>query len=189
MHSQKIIGNQFAAEVVIPDPPDGPADAPSTGPPSADSAPRSPRRWSGLRSLLQPHTKLLAFGLVAVVGEGAANLLEPWPLKLAFDSFQHGKAAHGWLYRWLQSIFGSDKVRLLEVAAVAVLVIAVLDAVCFFAEKYLTTSVGQWVMHDLRRLLYAHLQHLSLDYHKNRQTGELISRLTTDIDSIQSFIV
>jgi subfamily B ATP-binding cassette protein MsbA len=138
---------------------------------------------------LQPHAKLLALGLVAVVGEGAANLLEPWPLKLAFDTFNHGKEGHGWLNRWLQATFGPDKIRLLEFAAVAVLVIALLDAVCFFAEKYLTTSVGQWVMHDLRRLLYAHIQHLSLDYHKKKQTGELISRLTSDIDAIQSFIV
>jgi subfamily B ATP-binding cassette protein MsbA len=44
-------------------------------------------------------------------------------------------------------------------------------------------------MHDLRRLLYAHIQHLSLGYHTQRQTGELISRLTGDIDAIQSFIV
>jgi subfamily B ATP-binding cassette protein MsbA len=138
---------------------------------------------------MQPHAKLLALGLIAVVGEGVANLLEPWPLKLAFDSFGRSGTPHGWPNRWLHAAFGVDKVALLKVAAVAVLVIALLDAVCFFAEKYLTTSVGQWVMHDLRRLLYAHLQHLSLDYHKRKQTGELISRLTSDIDAIQSFIV
>ena len=188
MHSQKIMGNQFAAEVMISDSAAQSADAGSAEP-SAESAGGSHRRWPGLIGLLQPHAKLLALGLIAVIGEGAANLLEPWPLKLAFDSFNKGGAGHGWLNHWLHSNFGSDKIRLLEVAAVAVLLIAVLDAVCFFAEKYLTTSVGQWVMHDLRRLLYAHLQHLSLDYHKNKQTGELISRLTTDIDSIQSFIV
>ena len=78
---------------------------------------------------------------------------------------------------------------MLKVAAIAVIGIALLDAVCFYAEKYLTTSVGQWVMHDLRWLLYAHIQHLSLDYHNQKQTGELISRLTSDIDAIQSFIV
>src|SRR6516225_10088713 len=145
-------------------------------------------RWRGIAGLLEPHSKLLAFGLVAVLGEGVANLLEPWPLKLAFDTFGNKGLGHG-LNRWLHTAFGVDKVALLKFAAVAVLVIALLDAVCFFAEKYLTTSVGQWVMHDLRRLLYAHLQHLSLDYHKRKQTGELISRLTSDIDAIQSFIV
>jgi subfamily B ATP-binding cassette protein MsbA len=195
MHSRRIFGNEFAAEVAIPDSADALTDAkplasPATAPsPDAEENSNSRQHWPGLVGLLQPHAKLLALGLIAVVGEGAANLLEPWPLKLAFDSFNHSKAGHGWLNRWLQSTFGSDKLHLLEFAAAAVLIIAVLDAVCFFAEKYLTTSVGQWVMHDLRRLLYAHIQHLSLDYHKQKQTGELISRLTSDIDAIQSFIV
>src|SRR6202011_1720168 len=55
-------------------------------------------------------------------------------------------------------------------------------------EKYLTTSVGQWVMHDLRRTLYSHVQRMSLAYHDHKQTGDLISRVTSDIDAIQSFI-
>jgi ATP-binding cassette subfamily B protein len=189
MHSERIIGSQFAAEVTIPDAGDDVPVATQVIGNSAEPVSSAHRRWPGLAGLLQPHAKLLALGLFAVVGEGAANLLEPWPLKLAFDSFTHSGAGHGWLNRWLLGAIGSDKLTILKFAAVAVLVIAVLDAVCFFAEKYLTTSVGQWVMHDLRRLLYAHIQHLSLDYHKQKQTGELISRLTSDIDAIQSFIV
>lgn len=77
----------------------------------------------------------------------------------------------------------------LEVVALAVVAIAILDALCSYAEKYATTSAGQWVTHDLRRLIYAHIQRLSLSYHTQKQTGDLISRLTTDIDAVQSFIV
>ena len=47
----------------------------------------------------------------------------------------------------------------------AVLVIAAVGAAASYAEKYLTTSVGQWVMHDLRRTLYSHMQRLSLAFH------------------------
>lgn len=142
----------------------------------------------GILGLLQPHTKSLALGVFAVVGEGVANLLEPWPLKLVFDNVGRLSPTHGWLSRWIQSFVGQDKIAVLEIAAAAVLCIALLDAVCFYTEKYLTTSVGQWVMHDLRRLLYAHIQDLSLAYHNQKQTGELISRLTSDIDAIQSFM-
>ena len=63
------------------------------------------------------------------------------------------------------------------------------DALCTYAEKYLTTNVGQWVGHDLRRTLYTHVQRLSLAYHDQQPTGDLISRVTVDIDAIQSFIV
>src|SRR4029077_11599557 len=70
----------------------------------------------------------------------------------------------------------------------AVLAIAIMGAVCSYIEKSITTSVGQWVMHDLRRTLYSHIQRLSLAYHDQKRTGDLISRVTSDIDAIQSFI-
>jgi len=141
-----------------------------------------------IRELLRPHTRLLTIGLVAVVGEGIANLLEPWPLKIVLDNVLRSRSVNGWLNHLVLSRFGSDKVRILEFAAIAVLVIALIDGLCSYLEKYVTTSVGQWVTHDLRRALYSHIQRLSLAYHDHKQTGDLISRVTSDIDAIQSFI-
>jgi ATP-binding cassette, subfamily B, bacterial len=155
---------------------------------SVSARPTGRQQWPGIIGLLQPHTMALVLGVVAVLGEGAANLLEPWPLKLVFDNV-NGSKHHGWLNHWLQSHAAHDKVVILEIAAFAVIGIALLDALCAYAEKYLTTSVGQWIMHDLRLRLYAHIQHLSLDFHNQKQTGELISRLTSDIDAVQSFVV
>jgi subfamily B ATP-binding cassette protein MsbA len=69
-----------------------------------------------------------------------------------------------------------------------VALIAVVGALSSYAEKYLTNSVGQWVMHDLRRTLYHHIHRLSLAQHDQNRIGDLISRVTSDIDAIQSFI-
>src|SRR6202165_1543850 len=146
-----------------------------------------PHRLS-IKALLKPHTKLLMVGLVAVVGEGIADLLQPWPLKIVLDNVLQTRAIHGWLNRFILLTAGTDKVAMLRFAAVAVLVVAVIDAVCTYTDKYVTTSVGQWVVHDLRRTLYHHIQRLSLAYHDRKQTGDLISRVTNDIDAIQSFI-
>jgi ATP-binding cassette subfamily B protein len=182
------VGNKWAAEVTAPASNDDTAATAEAHYP-AERPTSAPREWTGLAGLLRPHARALLLGLFAVVGEGAANLLEPWPLKFVFDSFGHSPSKHAGLNLWIQSTIGPGKIGALKFAAVAVVAIALLDAVCFYTEKYLTTSVGQWVMHDLRLLLYAHIQHLSLDYHNQKQTGELISRLTSDIDAIQSFIV
>jgi ATP-binding cassette, subfamily B, bacterial len=141
-----------------------------------------------IRELLQPHVSALSLGLLAVIGEGAANLLEPWPLKIVLDDVFKTRQVHGWLNSLIYSSVGYDKIAILKFACIAVLAIAVLDAICSYAEKYLTTSVGQWVTHDLRRVLYSHIQRLSLAYHDHKQTGDLISRVTSDIDAIQSFI-
>lgn len=72
-------------------------------------------------------------------------------------------------------------------AALAALLIAVVGAVASYVDSYYTESVGQWVAHDLRMRTYHHLQRLSLGYYNTHQTGELLSTITTDIQTIQSF--
>ena len=151
-------------------------------------ATRPDPRHLTITSLLRPHAKALAVGLLAVVGVGAANLLEPWPLKIVLDNVLRNRDADGWLNKLIYSVTGPDKMAILKLAVVAVVIIAAVDAICSFTEKYLTTSVGQWVMHDLRQTLYAHIQRLSLAFHDQKKTGDLISRVTSDIDAIQSFI-
>jgi subfamily B ATP-binding cassette protein MsbA len=148
----------------------------------------APLKHLSIRELLQPHRRSLAFGLLAVIGEGIAGLLEPWPLKIVLDNVVQQKHLTGWLNHIVLNAAGGDRLAILKSAAVLALGIAVLGSLCSYAEKYLTTSVGQWVMHDLRRSVYFHIQRLSLAFHDRGQTGDLISRVTSDIDAIQSFI-
>src|SRR5690349_6528171 len=146
------------------------------------------RKKLSLRSLLRPHTGSLVLGFLAVLGESAANLLEPWPLKVVLDDVLRSRDSHAGVMNWVHAAIGTDKLAILKFACFAVVAIAVLDAVCSYAEKYLTTNVGQWVTFDLRRTIYAHIQRLSLAFHDEKRTGDLITRVTDDIDSIQSFI-
>ena len=134
--------------------------------------------------LLRPHRAVLALAFVAVLGEAATDLLEPWPLKIVFD-YVFG-AKH--MPAWMSALLPDNKISILHFAVLAVIVIALAGALSAYAEKYLTTSVGQWVMHDLRRVLYHHIQRLSLAYHDRKPTGDLISTVTADIDAIQDFI-
>ena len=50
-----------------------------------------------IRELLRPHVTALTVGFVAVVGEGVANLLGPWPLKVVLDSVLRSNPFQGWL--------------------------------------------------------------------------------------------
>ncbi len=139
-------------------------------------------------TLLRPHSKTLTVGLLAAIGESAAGLLEPWPLKVVLDNVLRSKPDHGWLNRWILSTVGTDRTAILESAVAALAIIALLDALCSYKESFLMASIGQWVMHDLRRMVYSHIQGLSLAYYEQKQTGDLISRITGDIDAIRSFI-
>ena len=147
-----------------------------------------PRKRLTIRELLRPHTGSLVLGFFCVVGEAVASLLEPWPLKIVLDDVLRSKGDHADVLRWIHSLVGADKLAILKFACFAVLFIALLDAVCSYGEKYLTTSMGQWITYDLRRALYAHVQRLSLAFHDEKRTGDLITRVTDDVDAIQSFI-
>src|SRR6266446_4332855 len=140
-----------------------------------------------ITDLLYPHWPALTLAFVAVIGESVTDLLEPWPLKIVFDHVFGSKRMPDWLAS-IVSFIGTDKFSILNFVVLAVLVIAIFGAVSSYFEKYLTTSVGQWVMHDLRRVLYSHIQRLSLSYHDQKRTGDLISRVTTDIDAVQNLI-
>jgi len=147
-----------------------------------------PQKGTKLVHLLRPHRTMLVLAFIAVLGEAGTDLLEPWPLKIVFDYVFGAKQRPAWMSGLLHATFGLNKVAILHFAVLAVIVIALLGALSSYGEKYLTTSVGQWVMHDLRRVLYHHIQRLSLAYHDQRPTGDLISTVTADIDSIQDFI-
>jgi subfamily B ATP-binding cassette protein MsbA len=146
------------------------------------------KREISLVRLLAPHWKALLIGFVSALGSVLADILQPVPIKIAIDNVVLGKPVKHWIAAWLSSPFGAGRAEMLNFAVAAVVIIAVLNAVSSYAQSLSMTSVGQWVMHDLRSTLYHHIQRLSLSYHDASQTGDLISRVTNDIDTVQGFI-
>jgi ATP-binding cassette subfamily B protein len=155
--------------------------------PSDIPNPPAKSNWRQMVELLRPHWKTMSLALVAVLGETITDLLDPWPLKIIVDNLLQSKPLPPWL-AGIVSHLGQNKLAVLNFAVLAVAIIAIIGAVSSYTEKYLTTSVGQWVMHDLRRTLYQHIHHLSLAEHDEKRTGDLISRVTSDIDAVQDFI-
>src|SRR6186997_2548968 len=138
--------------------------------------------------LLRPHWKALTVALVAVLGETLTDILEPWPIKIVVDNILQSKKLPSVLGGIVTGLFGSNAGAVLYFAVAAVALIAIVGAVSSYVEKYLTTSVSQWVGHDLRRTLYHHIQRLSLAEHDRSRTGDLITRVTSDIGAVQDFI-
>ena len=161
-----------------------------TGPPlpSPSALPSPIATHVRVARLLRPHWKPLVLALLAVVGETLADILEPWPIKVVIDNVLGSKRLPSGWATYIFASLGQDPLAILNVALAAVIVIAVVGAVSSYAEKYMTTSVGQWIAHDLRLLLYQRIQRLSLLEHGESRTGDLISRVTSDIESVQDFI-
>jgi ATP-binding cassette subfamily B protein len=78
--------------------------------------------------------------------------------------------------------------RLLGVLVAAMIVIAIILGACGVVQSYLSTQVGQSVMHDLRTSVYRHLQRLSLAFFTRTRTGEVQSRIANDIGGVDNVL-
>ena len=135
--------------------------------------------------LVKPYGKQLILVGVALLVQTAARLAAPWPLKIVLDSVLGSRALPKALAALLPA--GSDRLTILTAAVLATLVFALLEAVSSYLNAVSTATLGQWVAHDLRQRVYAHLQRLSMSYYDRQQVGPLISTITDDIKAVQDF--
>ncbi len=68
----------------------------------------------------------------------------------------------------------------------AIIIVALVKGVSSYGQSYFMGYVGQGVVRDLRKNLYDRVLNLPVDYFANTQTGVLISRLTNDVNLLQS---
>ncbi len=143
--------------------------------------------WTLIRQVLQPYRLHLIAILAAMIVETIANLAAPWPLKVIIDDVAgHGHSSP--VFSRIESaLAGTQKMNLAVIMALSFLLIAIIGAVAGYIDNYITESVGQRVAHDLRMRTYHHLQRLSLSYYDTHATGGILSTITTDIQTVQSF--
>jgi ATP-binding cassette subfamily B protein len=124
--------------------------------------------------LLRPHRRSVAVALVLLVAENLVMLAGPLLVATAIDS---GVPA---------ALAGRPEPLAWSIAGYAATGIA--GAGLRSAFLLLSGRVGQDVLLDLRRRVFAHGQRLSLDFHESYTSGRLISRLTSDMDSLSDLL-
>jgi len=141
-----------------------------------------------VRNLIRPYLGSLSIILAAMLIETLMGLAAPWPLKVVLDNVVGNHKLPLWLSHLLTTVLkGDGKMSIAVGAALAVVAIATLGALASYVANYYTESVGQWVANDLRMRTYHHLQRLSLSYYDQQRTGALLSTITSDVQTIQSF--
>ncbi len=139
-------------------------------------------------SLVRPYRGTLFVILLAMVVQTLMSVAGPWPLKIILDNVVGSHKLSPWLSDFLRPVLGGgDKMQIAVAASMAVLLIALVGAIASYVSNYYTTSVGQWVANDLRIRTYHHLQQQSLSYYDTHQSGTLLSTITSDVSTIQSF--
>jgi ABC-type multidrug transport system fused ATPase/permease subunit len=156
---------------------DGPHDTPAQG-----------RQLTRLvLQLIRPYRGWLAIVFIAMLVEIAMSLASPWPLKLVLDdALVHHKLPHGLTWAHDYGI-GRNTLGVALFAGLSTLLIAMIAAIATYVDNYYTTSIGQWVANDLRIRIWEHLHRLSLRFYDNAKTGALMSTITADVSTVQSF--
>jgi len=137
--------------------------------------------------LLRPYHGWLVIVLIAMLVEIAMSLAAPWPLKLVLDDALGKHQLPKWAAWAHEYGIGRHALGVALFAGIATLLIAVFGAIATYIDNYYTTSIGQWVANDLRIRIYSHLHRLSLAYYDTAKTGTLMSTITTDVSTVQSF--
>ena len=154
----------------------------------AHEHPKLDKQLAGLvLELVRPYRGWLGIVFIAMIVEIAMSLAAPWPLKLVLDDALHNHKLPEWL-AWAHS-HGIERNTLgvALFAGISTLLIAILAAIATYIDNYYSTSVGQWVANDLRIRIYEHLHRLSLRFYDSAKTGSLMSTITSDVSTVQSF--
>ncbi|MFB7807629.1 ABC transporter ATP-binding protein [Streptomyces virginiae] len=125
----------------------------------------------GLRRLLKGFWAPLAISLALVAVDAGAGLLLPILIRHGIDQGVE------------QAVLGA-----VWVAAGLALAVVVAQWAAQFAETRMTGRTGERVLYSLRVKIFAQLQRLGLDYYERELTGKIMTRMTTDVDSLSTFL-
>jgi ATP-binding cassette subfamily B protein/subfamily B ATP-binding cassette protein MsbA len=123
--------------------------------------------------------RLLAV-IVALFFASIVEAAKPWPLKIVIDNVLRAEPLRmGWLPQL-------SRHQLLVGCCAVLMLLYLLVGVINVASNYVTISIGQGMVNDLRAQLFDHLQRLSLSFHRRREIGDLMVRIAYDTMSVQT---
>src|SRR5665647_1499124 len=132
---------------------------------------RQPRGAARLARLAYPYRRRAVFSVVAMIAVTLSSLAVPYLLKVAIDGG-----------------IGAKDLAVLTWVIVAFVGVSLVNLGASYLQTYLTSWVGEHIIYDLRRDVFAHLQKLSLDFFSRQKTGWIVSRLTNDIDALDQLV-
>ncbi|NMM82121.1 ABC transporter [Acidovorax sp. SRB_14] len=141
------------------------------------AAPGAPRALSGLLPFLRPYRGRIALALLFLLLAALATLAFPLALRTLIDGGLGGtRADRSAQALALRGHFG------------ALFAVAVALGVFSAARFYMVSWLGERVTADLRNAVYAHVLRQSPQFYETTQSGEVLSRLTTDTTLVQTVV-
>lgn len=139
----------------------------------------------GLTQFVGPYRISLGLATILIIVQTLFDLAAPWPLKIAVDNVIGGKPFEG----WMAGLNGLSTAGLAIIVVMAGIILVVASGVIGYFAAYLVGAAGERVGADMRSAAFGRLQHQSLRFHDRNRTGDLVSRLTSDVSRVQDVLI
>ncbi|CAD5373922.1 ABC-type multidrug transport system, ATPase and permease component [Rubrivivax sp. A210] len=137
-----------------------------------------------IRDCLKAQRGGVLLACLCLLGVIAMDLIAPWPLKVVFDHLLLPHPLPPALSP-LQGLLNLGTWPALLAMAGAIAAIALLAGVFSYLQLFTTAKIGYQITYRLRSLLFAHLQRLSLAYHRGHRSGELLTKVASDTNQLR----
>lgn len=136
--------------------------------------------------------RLMYFAAIISIGLATMfSFLSPLIIRLTIDSIIGGKEinAPSVIVSMIEKIGGTGMLaRNLWICSLALILLSVLNGIFTFFKGKWSAVASESTARSIRNKLYNHLQHVTYDYHVKAETGDLIQRCTSDVETIRSFL-
>lgn len=138
--------------------------------------------------LFRPHARSVAAATILILLSAGLGVINPLMQKQIFDRVFAPAAQHLANGRIEPPALADHLLRELLLFAGVMVILPIVSSVIGIAQTYVTTVIGQNVIRELRNRLYAHLQAMALKFFTNTRTGEIQSRLSSDVGGVQAVV-
>ncbi|MBO4925895.1 MAG: ABC transporter ATP-binding protein [Clostridia bacterium] len=150
------------------------------------------RRTIGLLArLVRENGRYFFWALVFTVFTVVIEYLTPIVLAETLDYYLQGKPSRmpGFVNAWVDSLGGPGfMAKNLWIAGLALVILNVVGGAFNFGKGRLQSIAGENVSLSLRERLYTHIQNLPFAYHVKAETGDLVQRCTSDVETVRRFL-
>ena len=151
--------------------------------PKADARSDGRRVTPFLFRFSEGHRRWFVLTLLMLTFEAVASVFKAYPIGYLVD-YLRGNRPDLW-FPWIDS----PKFATTALLTSAIIVLAAVDSLGDSLAEIFLARGGRRLGYSVRVALYSHLQHLSLAFHNRRRTGDMLRRVTSDVEQVEQFIV
>jgi len=144
--------------------------------------------FAELGPYVRPVRGQLVVALFSGLGAVAMVVARPWPIKMIFDYALLPAGRIKWVFPYAL-LKGYGAMGITSISCLLLVLISLLWGFFAYTQRFLIAAAGQRVTFRIRRKLFAHLQRMSLSYHRRQKVGDMLMRATGDANMMRDMMV